>query len=207
MGNGQDGFATAAQVLLRRPLVSLTAADADTAALLAGIPEAPRDYAPTAGAANVLRRRNQTLTLMAANGSLTPQRLAEVIRRPLPVIAVHPGVVIHAPSAVGHVIGELKAQGIANGLEDLLNGRLDVYSTVDVRVQQIVNVALNVAWSRTRHGVRERVGLCKGLSWSSATAMDACSPRRADVGGTTTGLYPTSTSTASPTLFASRGRR
>ena len=90
----------------------------------------------------MLRRRNQTLTLMAANGSLTPQRLAEVIRRPLPVVAVHPGVIVHAPSAVGHVIEELKAQGIDNGLEDLLNGRLDVYSTVDVRVQQIVNAAL-----------------------------------------------------------------
>ena len=35
----------------------------------------------------MLRRRNQTLTLMAANGFLTPQRLAEVIRRPIPIIA------------------------------------------------------------------------------------------------------------------------
>jgi penicillin-binding protein 1A len=35
-----------------------------------------------------------------------------------------------------------RAQGVADGLEDLLQGRLDVYSTVDVRVQQIVNQAL-----------------------------------------------------------------
>ena len=48
MGNGQYGFATAAQYYFGRPLGSLTAADADTAALLAGIPKAPRDYAPTA---------------------------------------------------------------------------------------------------------------------------------------------------------------
>jgi len=142
MGNGQYGFATAAQYYFGRPLGSLTAADADTAALLAGIPKAPRDYAPTASAANVLPRRNQTLTLMAADGFLTAQRLAEMIRRPLPVIAVRPSVVVHAPSAVGHVIEELKSEGIANGLDDLLNGRLDVYSTVDVRVQQIVNAAL-----------------------------------------------------------------
>ena len=40
------------------------------------------------------------------------------------------------------MIEELKSQGIANGLEDLLSGRLDVYSTVDVHVQQIVNAAL-----------------------------------------------------------------
>ena len=207
MGNGQYGFSTAAQYYFGRPLGSLTAADADKAALLAGIPKAPRDYAPTAGAANVLRRRNQTLTLMAANGSLTPQRLAEVIRRPLPVIAVHPGVVIHAPSAVGHVIGELKAQGIANGLEDLLNGRLDVYSTVDVHVQQIVNAALEgglVAYEARRPRAR---GLVQGSVVVLGNGDGRVLAETADVGGTTTGLYPTSTSTASPTLFASRGRR
>jgi len=143
MGNGQYGFATAAQYYFGRPLTSLTAGDADTAALLAGIPKSPRDYAPTlADGANVLRRRNQTLTLMAANGFLTRAALAETIRRPLPLVAVRRGVVTHAPSAVGHVITELRSQGVANGLEDLLQGRLDVYSTVDVRVQQIVNDAL-----------------------------------------------------------------
>jgi membrane carboxypeptidase/penicillin-binding protein len=47
-----------------------------------------------------------------------------------------------AASAVGHVLTEVRSQGVANGLEDLLQGRLDVYSTVDVRVQQIVNDAL-----------------------------------------------------------------
>ena len=32
------------------------------------------------------------------------------------------------------------------------------------------------------HGIRERVGSCRGPSWSWATATDACSPRPADVG-------------------------
>lgn len=143
MGNGQYGFATAAQYYFGRPLTSLTAKDADMAALLAGIPKSPRDYAPTwADGANVLRRRNQTLALMAADGFLTRDALARTIRRPLPVVAARRGVVTHAPSAVGHVLSELRAQGFATGLEDLLQGRLDVYSTVDVRVQRIVNDAL-----------------------------------------------------------------
>src|SRR6266850_5363823 len=107
MGNGQYGFATAAQYYFGRRLTSLTADDAGMAALLAGIPKSPRGYAPTsADGANVLRRRNQTLTLMAANGFLTRDALAEATRRPLPVVAAHRGVVIHAPSAVGHVIKE-----------------------------------------------------------------------------------------------------
>ncbi|MGQ0734221.1 MAG: transglycosylase domain-containing protein [Acidobacteriota bacterium] len=143
MGNGQYGIARAAQYYFGRRLGSLTAADADKAALLAGIPKSPRDYAPTArDRANVLRRRNQTLTLMAANGFLTSQLLADARNRPLDVAVVRPGVVVHAASAVGHVLKELESQGVANGLEDLLRGRLNVYSTIDVRVQQVVNQAL-----------------------------------------------------------------
>ena len=154
MGNGRYGFATAAQYYFRRPLASLTADDADTAALLAGIPKSPRDYALTSSdVANVLRRRNQTLTLMAANGFLTRAALVEAIRRPLPAMAAHRGLRTPAASAVGHVIKELRSRGVTNGLEDLLRGRLDVYSTVDVRVQQIVNDALERGLSayETRH--------------------------------------------------------
>ena len=154
MGNGRYGFATAAQYYFRRPLASLTADDADTAALLAGIPKSPRDYALTSSdVANVLRRRNQTLTLMAANGFLTRAALVEAIRRPLPAMAAHRGLRTPAASAVGHVIKELRSRGVTNGLEDLLQGRLDVYSTVDVRVQQIVNDALERGLSayETRH--------------------------------------------------------
>ena len=40
--------------------------------MLAGITKSPRDYAPTAQSRTaVLRRRNQTLTLMVANGVLS----------------------------------------------------------------------------------------------------------------------------------------
>src|SRR6185436_13866082 len=46
MGNGQYGFARAAQYYFGRPLSSFTAADADKAALLAGILRSPRDRAP-----------------------------------------------------------------------------------------------------------------------------------------------------------------
>ena len=48
MGNGQYGFARAAEYYFGRPLSTFTADDADKAALLAGIAKSPRDYAPTA---------------------------------------------------------------------------------------------------------------------------------------------------------------
>ena len=69
MGNGQYGFARAAEYYFGRRLSTFTADDADKAALLAGIAKSPRDYAPSAkDTGDVLRRRNQTLTLMRANG-------------------------------------------------------------------------------------------------------------------------------------------
>jgi penicillin-binding protein 1A len=163
MGGGQYGFATAAQHYFGAPLTSIGAGDADRAALLAGIPKSPRDYAPTAvGRANVLRRRNQTLTLMEANGFLTGEALADAIRRPLPVITVRPRVIVHAASAVGHVIKDLKAQGVVNGLEDLLQGRLDVHSTVDIRVQEIVNAALEHGLAAYEQRHPRAVGLTQG---------------------------------------------
>ena len=48
MGNGQYGFATAAEYYFGRPLATFTADDADKAALLAGIAKSPRYYAPSA---------------------------------------------------------------------------------------------------------------------------------------------------------------
>ena len=65
MGNGQYGFARAAEYYFGRTLATFTVEDADKAALLAGIAKSPRDYAPSAqDSGRVLRRRNQTLALM-----------------------------------------------------------------------------------------------------------------------------------------------
>src|SRR5204862_3609795 len=87
MGNGQYGFATAAQYYFGRPLSTFTADDADKAALLAGIAKSPRDYAPTAsGTRPILRRRNQILALMAARGFISRHQMTAATERPLPVV-------------------------------------------------------------------------------------------------------------------------
>ena len=71
MGNGQYGFASAAQYYFGRPLARFTANDADQAALLAWHRQAPRYYAPSPkDTQRVLRRRNQTLRLMAASRAI-----------------------------------------------------------------------------------------------------------------------------------------
>ena len=143
MGNSQYGFATAAEYYFGRSLATFTNDDADKAALLAGIAKSPRYYAPSATEKKrVLRRRNQTLTLMAANGFISRDGVKSAEQRPILVIAARKGKLLMAPAVIGHILQEIKGRDAEAGVEDLLLGRIKVYSTVDARVQQIANQAL-----------------------------------------------------------------
>ncbi len=109
MGNGQYGFARAAEYYFGRRLTTFTAEDADKAALLAGIAKSPRDYAPSArDTGRVLRRRNQTLTLMRANGFLSPEATAHAKGRALEIVRPDMRLGLQAPAVVEHVLEEFK---------------------------------------------------------------------------------------------------
>ena len=143
MGNSQYGFATAAEYYFGRSLSTFTADDADKAALLAGIAKSPRDYAPSAKETErVLRRRNQTLALMAANGFISRDSVSSAEQRPIQVIARRKDKMLQAPAVLGTILQELKGRGADLTVENLFRGRIQVYSTVDARVQQITNQAL-----------------------------------------------------------------
>jgi penicillin-binding protein 1A len=143
MGNGQYGFARAAEYYFGRSLSTFTAADADQAAMLASIAKSPRDYAPTASdPAPILRRRNQGLALMVARGFLSGDQMAGARQRPLPVVVRRESKPFQSSAVVEHVLEELKATDAALGIDDLLQGQIQVTSTVDARVQRIVNEAV-----------------------------------------------------------------
>ena len=143
MGNGQYGFARAAEYYFGRPLATFTVEDADKAALLAGIAKSPRDYAPSAkDSGRVLRRRNQTLSLMVANGFISVDRAKRAQQCPIPVVLENKGESVQVAAAVDNVLKELSDLGADLSIKDLLQGRIQVYSTVDARVQHIVNEAL-----------------------------------------------------------------
>jgi penicillin-binding protein 1A len=143
MGNGQYGIGTGAEYYFARPLATFTLDDADKAALLAGIAKSARYYAPTANdTERVLRRRNQILALMAANGFISRDSVRGAGQRPIQVVARHKDKTSQASAVVENVLEELKARRSDLSVEDLLQGHIQVYSTVDVRVQQIVSEAL-----------------------------------------------------------------
>jgi penicillin-binding protein 1A len=143
MGNGQYGFAAAAEYYFGRPLTTFTEDDADKAALLAGIAKSPDNYAPSAKNTEiVLRRRNQSLALMAAKGFISLDRVKGAEKRPIQVAMRLRNKAPLGSAVVGNVLEDLKGLRADLSIEDLLQGRIQIYTTVDVRVQQIVNEAL-----------------------------------------------------------------
>lgn len=172
LGDGQYGFARAAKHYFGKPLNTFTVDDADKAALLAGIAKAPRYYAPNAvDTERVLRRRNQTLALMQTNGFLSPEATRQARQRPLERAlhdtdqALSATKVPEAPgtaAVVGHVLEELTARYPDLDVEDLLQGRIQVHATINTRMQNIVDEALEHGLSRYEQRYPESRGLIQG---------------------------------------------
>jgi penicillin-binding protein 1A len=146
LGNGRYGFAAASQFYFGIPLAALTAEDADKAALLAGITKSPGEYAPSlADNQKPLRRRNQILALMVKNHFISTQAAERCQQAPI-VLAARVNVPSEAPAAVGNVLDELKGfdasltPGV--GVNELFEGHIQVYSTIDDRIQRLANAAL-----------------------------------------------------------------
>jgi len=163
MGNGQYGFARAAEYYFGRRLSTFTPADADKAALLAGIAKSPRDYAPSvAHAAIVLRRRNQTLALMRANGFITLEAAAEARGRGLQIVPRDRREAQQAPAVVEHVLQEFRALRPDLSVDDLLQGRIQLHATADSRVQLIVDEALEHGLERYEARHPNALGIIQG---------------------------------------------
>jgi penicillin-binding protein 1A len=143
LGNGRYGYAAASEYYFGKSLSTYTRDDAGNAALLAAISKSPRDYAPVPGNRRAINRRNQILALMARNGYIPGSLATRCQGEPIRVAPVSP-VKTEAPAAIEHVLDELARQGGSRAsVEDLFQGRIEIRSTVDARVQAIVNEALD----------------------------------------------------------------
>src|SRR5216684_2350239 len=193
LGNGRYGFAAASQYYFGIPLSALTADDADKAALLAGITKSPGEYAPTsADNQKPLRRRNQILALMVKNHFLSAQTARSSQQAPIR-LAAHVNGPIEAPAAVENVLNELKGLD-ANfasdiGIHQLLEGRIQIYSTIDDRIQRFANAALETGLKlyENRH---RNTGLIQGsvvvLRNSDSAILAEAGGRRSYKGHNTT---------------------
>jgi penicillin-binding protein 1A len=142
LGNGRYGYAAASRYYFGRALSGYTQADAGNAALLAAISKSPQEYAPVPGNDRPFQRRNQILALMARNGFIPPAVAARSMKEPIRVVALRP-IKTDAPAAIEHVFEELTTYGGSLfSPEDLFQGKIAVDSTIDARVQAVVNDAL-----------------------------------------------------------------
>ncbi len=162
LGNGRYGFAAASEYYFGKTLSSFTPDDAGDAALLAAIGKAPEYYAPEPGNQRVIGRRNQVLALMARNGYI-PESLAKRCQgEPILVVPRSP-IKTDAPAAIEHVLAELANRGGSLfRVEDLFQGRVSVESTIDTRVQTIVNQALENGLARYEKRHPKGKGLIQG---------------------------------------------
>ena len=164
LGNGRYGFAAGSEYYFGKPLSSYTPEDAGKAALLAGITKAPRDYLPVPGDARPLRRRNEILALMARNGYI-PEDIAKRCQAEPVVVAPTKDspVKTQAPAAIATVFDELRQHGAGSfSVEDLFQGRIAVHTTVDERMQIIVNEALETGLALYEKRHPEAQGLIQG---------------------------------------------
>jgi membrane peptidoglycan carboxypeptidase len=79
---------------------------------------------------------------MVARGFLSRDQMTGARQGPLPVVAIRDSKPFQSSAVVEHVLEELRATDAALSIDDLLQGQIQVTSTVDARVQRIVNDAV-----------------------------------------------------------------
>ena len=168
LGQGRYGFAAASELYLGRPLASLCRADAAQAALLAGLPKNPGEYAPVArNRERAQRRRDLVLGLMARDGFITDAERARAAAEPVRVVeaARLPQPPIGTAGAVGAVFGALAALDDPRvDMRALYDGRLVVRSSVVKEVQAILTQALESGLRRYEARHPEAAGRIQGAA-------------------------------------------
>jgi penicillin-binding protein 1A len=143
MGNGQYGFDRGAKYYFGRSLATFTVHDADKAALLSGTIKSARYFAPNASqTGRVLQRRNQILTLMAANDFISQEQAEKAMQRSIETVTPHTGKKAVMSAIVENVFKELKNHRPDFNENDLMQGHVQVYSTVNAHMQEISDMAL-----------------------------------------------------------------
>lgn len=159
-GNGAYGVRVAAETYFDKPVEKLTLAQC---ALLAGIPQRPRDYNPFENPDAAGERRNEVLRRMQEQGYVTAEQAEKAEsqdlglgkpKRPLGISEYK------APYFTNYVLRELAEE---HGADEIYRNDLKIYTTLNWQMQQAAERAL-------RDGVRGAKGL--HVSEGALVAMD-----------------------------------
>ncbi|MBF0625820.1 MAG: PBP1A family penicillin-binding protein [Magnetococcales bacterium] len=150
LGAGAYGVGAAARIYFNKDLADL---DVGQMALLAGLPKAPSLYDPWRSPTAAKARQRLVLRRMAEVGHITPEQAQAAMDAPLelarPIIPLEQV----APHFLEHVRRTIHAEW---GYEQLYQGGLDVYTTLDPNLQRAAQAAVRrglIDYDR-RHGYR-----------------------------------------------------
>ncbi len=152
LGHGVYGFEAGAQFYFSKRAKDLTL---DEAAVLAGLPKAPNYYSPINNPERALKRRNLVINSMLEDGKITAAQATEAKAQP---IQLH----LQAdPNWVAPYFAEEIRRYLENkyGSEEVHQGGLRVYTTLDKDLQEAANRALldGLAAYERRHGWNGRL--------------------------------------------------
>ncbi len=147
LGHGVYGFEAASEFYFSKPARQLTL---DEAALLAGLPKSAVVYSPISHPDRALKRRNLVINAMLEDGKITAAQAATARDAPL---VLH---LAHDPNSLAPYFVEEIRRYLENkyGADQVHEGGLKVYTSIDVDLQKAANQAVldGLAAYERRHG-------------------------------------------------------
>ncbi|MGA2388218.1 MAG: PBP1A family penicillin-binding protein [Candidatus Sulfotelmatobacter sp.] len=152
LGHGVYGFEAASEFYFSKPARKLTLAEAT---LLAGLPKGPGVYSPINHPDRALKRRNLVINAMLEDGKITAAQAADARAEPLVLNLAHD------PNSLAPYFVEETRRYLENkyGADQVHEGGLKVYTSLDVDLQQAANQAVldGLAAYERRHGWKGRL--------------------------------------------------
>ncbi|MEO1250683.1 MAG: transglycosylase domain-containing protein, partial [Pseudomonadota bacterium] len=136
LGRGAYGVAAASLIYFNRPLAELSLAEA---AFLAGLAKGPSNYDPATRMEAALQRRAYVLGRMLDDGEITEEEAASANEEPIVVVNSRRAEFVEAGYFSEEVRRELQR---LYGSDQLYEGGLTVYTTMDPRLQDIAERTL-----------------------------------------------------------------
>src|SRR5579863_498523 len=161
LGHGVYGFEAASEFYFSKPAKQLTL---DEAALLAGLPKSPFYYSPIVHPDRAQKRRNLVINAMLEDGKITAAQ-ADVARSA--PVALH---LAHDPNSLApYFVEEIRRYLEGKyGTDQVHEGGLKVYTSLDVEMQKAANQAVldGLAAYERRHGWKGHLDnvLAQGLT-------------------------------------------
>jgi penicillin-binding protein 1A len=147
LGHGVYGFEAASEYYFGKPARQLTLAEA---ALLAGLPKGPQIYSAINHPDRAMKRRNLVINAMLEDGKITAAQAADARSSP---VALH---LQHDPNSLAPYFVEEIRRYLENkyGADQVHEGGLKVYTSLDVDLQKSANLAVldGLAAYERRHG-------------------------------------------------------